>query len=598
MKMKIGMLVLVGIAICAILLASVSSVVSTQFFGDANKDDAINTKDFDRVVIPVGSDFMKGNILNKGMAPTASIMYEGLVTKNSWEDTYDCWLADSWEVSEDAKVWTFHLVKNATWHDGEPFTSEDVKFTHDYIKSKKLWLSWVISRVDYVECPDDYTAIFYLKTSYPAFLDELSHCPGIPIVPEHIWQNIDDPEHYKDNEFIGTGPFKFKNRIPGQYFVLETNENYHGTKPHVKEVVFKVISNKDSQILALKSGDVDALSGISPAVANMLKDRENIEIYSAPDVMIFDLGFNVKSYPSNITAFRKAMVHAIDREKICNTIFSGCARPMYTTFLMPSVAHDFVNPDTPKYDYDLAETKRLLKSAGFDDIDGDGKLEGPDGKDVTITIPTGGTAAGVWGYKIAEVLKNDWKELGIEVTIKQLEHSQWFKEIHKSPVWIFQIGYLNHDDPDDLSHFGSEAHFGDPNWHDYNNPAYDRLIEEIRSTADREKRNKIGYKMQEVLANDVPSVSICSADKMFAYRSDRFVGWEWEDVHPLSWWLEDIKILLNVKSVRDNISEEEAITQNESEGEGSEQKIPVNLCDLLIAIIVATSISIATRKRR
>ena len=510
---------------------------------------------FGRVVIPVdfAKDLIKGNILNKGGAPTSSIMYEGVITKSSWEGTYDGWLAESWEVSGDAKVWTFHLVENAKWHDGEPVTSEDVKFTHDYIKSKNLWLSSVLSRVDHVECPNDYTAVFYLKSSYPVFSDSLSHCPGIAIIPKHIWQSIDDPEYYEDNEFIGSGPFKFVNRIPDQYFKLEANENYHGGKPYVKEIVLKVFTSKDIQILALKSGEVDVVSDISPPIANSLKGTENIEVYSIPDTRGYEVGFNVKNYPSNITTFRKAMAHAIDREKICSIVFGGYASPTYTTFLMPGVAHDFVNPDTPIYDYNLTETKRLLKSVGFNDSDGDGVLEGPDGEDITITIPVGATAAAAGGVdnKIAEVLKNDWDELGIKVNIKQVEFSQWFMEVHKNPVFIVGMPYLMHDDPDDLAHFGSQAFFGKPNWYDYNNPAFDQLIEQERSTADREERKQIGYEMQKILANDVPTVPICSADTMIAYRSDRFVGWE--DVYPMYWGILDMKVVSNVKPASINV---------------------------------------------
>ncbi len=539
---------------------------SANDYADTNQDGKINVGDviqikliilekvpFGRVVIPIGafskgtgSVFMKGNILNIGRAPTASIAYEGLVTKTRGGG-YDGWLAESWEVSGDAKVWTFHLVKNAKWHDGEPFTSEDVIFTHDYLKSKKLWLSSVLSRVDHIECPDDYTAVFYMKTSYPVFTDSLSHTPGIAIIPKHLWKSIDDPENYVDEEFIGTGPFKLVNKIPEQYVKLEANGNYHGDKPQVREVVFKVITSKDSQILALKSGEVDVVNDISPVIADSLEGTKDIEVYPLPDTKGYEVGFNIKNYPSNIKAFRKAMAHAIDREKICNIVFGGYARPTYTTFLMPSVAHDFVDQDTPKYDYDLAETKRLLKSAEFSDTDGDGILEGPDGKDVTITIPVGGTAAAASGIdnKIAAILKNDWKELGIEVTIKQVDTQQWKKEVHKNPVFIVGMPYLMHDDPDDLAQFGSKAFFEKANWYDYDNPEYDKLIKEERSTADREERKEIGYKMQEILANDVPTVPICSADTMIAYRSDRFVGWE--DIYPL-YWDADMKILMEIKS--------------------------------------------------
>jgi peptide/nickel transport system substrate-binding protein len=585
--MKID-IILVGITIS--LLLALPATASGNLIGDANEDNKINMQDvtkieriileyddptdladanqngkinmqdvtyielvildripYGEVVIPVDSEFMKGNILNKGGGPTGSLLYEGLITKNK-EGEYDGWLAESWDVSDDARVWTFHLAKDAKWHDGEPFTSADVKFTHNYIKEKELWLSSVLSRVDHVECPDDYTVVFHLTSSHPAFLDDLSHCPGITIIPQHIWEDIDDPDHYEDDEYVGTGPFRFVNKIAGQYFELEANTAYHGDNPHVKRVVLKVITNKDSQVLALKSGEVDVVAELSAAVADSLEGVENIEVYSITDTRGYELGFNVNNHPADVKAFRRAMAHAIDREKICSIAFGGYATPTYTIFLMEGVAHDFVNPDTPVYDYDLDKAESMLKDAGFTDNDEDGILEGPDGNDVTITIPIGGKSASGVDEKIATILKEDWKNIGIEVTIKQVDFSQWFMEIHKNPAFIVGMPYLMHDDADDLGHFGSKSFFGKANWYDYNNPYYDQLVEDIRSTADREERKEIGYAMQDIIADDLPSVSICTTDTIFAYRSsgNGFVGWD--EVDPMYWDIVDLKTLLTIKS--------------------------------------------------
>lgn len=234
-----------GGALKALLMYFIVGALTVAASGADSSDDTL-------VVAASSSFFMTGNVLSTGMIPFSSYAYEGLITKNR-EGGYDGWLAESWEANDDASIWTFHLVKNAKWHDGQPFTSEDVKFTHDYLKQKKLWLSSVISKVDHVECPDENTAIFYLKTPFPAFLDSLSHCPGVGIIPKHIWEAVDDPDHYADDKFIGTGPFKFDNVIQDQYVKLVANEDYHGEKPQVKEVILKIITNKDSQILSLRS---------------------------------------------------------------------------------------------------------------------------------------------------------------------------------------------------------------------------------------------------------------------------------------------------------------------------------------------------------
>ena len=585
---------IIGIILSAMLLASIP-IVGAQFFGDANKDfDVINAHDFDRVVIPVDEDFSGANAISFGgwYGLVLGPIYEPLVKYNSRTDTYEPWLAESFEISDDAKVYTFHMVKNATWHDGVLVTCEDVKFTIEYMKSKRP--TWRTSLVDHVECPDKYTAIFYLNRCNPLFIEHGPNPWGGKIFPKHVWQNIDDPDRFKDTEFIGCGPFKFKKRIAGEYFVLEANENYHGDKPHVKEVVFKVIPHKDLQVLALKSGEVDIVYDVSFAIADDLEGKKNIGVYSIPETSFQILGFNCKLYPTNITEFRRALAHAVNKEKICNIAFGGRGT-VVDTFLLPSIARDFVNYDAPKYEYNITEAKRILKSAGFEDRDGDGWLEGPDGEDVIITTPVSEL------NRIIEILKADWEEeLGIKVKLISVESQLWFEEVHKKNIHTSGCPAYGRFEPNNLIWMRTYGHFNTPNRCGWSNSEFDALAEELIDTADREKRKEIGNRMQEILATEVPTVPICAPHTLVAYRSDRFIGWDSDPLYRPY----DKKILLNVKPVRDNVSadtgkkvEEKAIRENESEGEGSEQKIPLNLCDLLIAIILAISISIGARKR-
>jgi len=504
-----------------------------------------NSQSEDALVVATDSSFiMQGNMLFGigSSGSTGTHAYEHLLTRNR-EGGYDGGLADSWEGDDDATEWTFHLVE-AQWHDGEPFTSEDVEFTYNYITDNKLWLASVLSMVDYVDCPDDRTVVFHMKSPSPAFPDDLSHCPGICIIPEHIWEDIDDPAHYVDEEWIGTGPFKFNSMVLDQYVKLVANADYHGGKPAIGEVITKVIPNKDAQVLALKSGEVDVVSDISPAVARSIEGSNGIETFVAPGTRGYELGFNLNNYPTDILEFRKAMAHAIDREKICDIVFDGYATPTETTFLMPSVAYDYVNPDVPgdDYEYDLETAGEMLDAAGFTDSDGDGWREGSDGEDVVMTIPVAGSSSDA--SKIAEVLREDWKDLGIKVDMNQVDSSQQQSEYHNSNFFIVGMPYLMHDDVDDLTHFEVDSHFGKPNWYDYDELDYNALAEELRNTADRDERKEIGYRMQEMLAEDVPTVPICSSDVIFAYRADRFMGWE--DVVPQTWSV-DTNMLLHVR---------------------------------------------------
>jgi peptide/nickel transport system substrate-binding protein len=539
-----------------LLLASVPSAMGAQFFGDANEDGAIDIKDVTYVKLIIFgkksttelADANQDGRINVGDVIQIKLIiltniinfggwygfiinpcYEPLINYNPRTETYEPWLAESLEMSNDAKEYTFHLVKNAKWHDGVPVTSEDVKFTIDYLHEYRP--HWGRAKmVDHVECPDEHTAIFYMTSRDPMFIKGMGGPWSGKIYPKHIWENIDDPDTFEDTEFIGSGPFKFKKRIPGEFFVLEANRDYHGKMPRVKEVVFKVMPSKDVQILAVQKGELDVVYDISPAEANMLKGREGMKSYSFPEVSYQILHFNCKKYPTNITEFRRAMTYAVNKEKIINYVFGGHATLLYT-HLQPSIAHDMVNYDIPKYEYDLSEAQRQLKSAGFEDRDDDGILEGPNGEDLTMVLRQ---------TDITQILEEDFEELGI--VIEHADVDFWeSKDACNAHMGGCPAGDF---DPSDLIwRFTTYGFFDKPNWGRYSNAEFDALAEELQDTVDREKRKEIGYRMQEILALDMPAVPVCAPDSFVAYRSDNFIGWHdrpcWkkvlQDIQPAQW---------------------------------------------------------------
>jgi len=461
--------------------------------------------------------------MQKGGVPAGSLAYEGLVIKAT-NGTFEPALAKSWDVSDDAKTWTFYLVEDATWHDGVPFTCADVKFTNDYMKEKNLTLGFVLKDVSSISCPNDHTAVFTLKTSYSGFLDQISRQPGITISPRHYWENISDPQHYRDTDFVGTGRFKYEN-AEGNYFSYTVNDKYFGEVPKISGVILTVITNADSKILALKNGEIDVVSGITPAVADSLKGEKNIGLYTINDTGAYEVGFNMNEYPADNPEFRRAMSHAIDRDTIISLF--GTGRPTDTTFLIPGLAGDYVNQNvTGMYDYDLKKAEEILKAAGFTK-NAEGVLTGPDKKPVTITIPLGGKGAPNGGeQKIVTVLKEDWGKLGIAVsTLSYDDQSQYRAAVKKNAVFIDGFPVTLHDDADALVNFAVTP-TQETNYYNYNNSEYNTLVREIQNTPDKIKIKQLAYRMQELLARDIPSVPVCTTDTIVAYRSDRFTGWD------------------------------------------------------------------------
>ncbi|MDD1701968.1 MAG: ABC transporter substrate-binding protein [Methanoregula sp.] len=494
------------------------------------------------VVIPVDSPSSITYTSSMQKSGTPVGIMEGLVIKDR-NGKFDPLLAGSWNVSSDAKTWTFHLAKNATWNDGVPFTCADVKFTNDYMKAYNLTLGYVLNDVQSIDCPDDNTAVVTLKTSYSGFLDQISRQPGITISPKHIWENVTDPQHYQDTRFVGTGPFEYVQTAPG-YVQLKRNDNYYGKKANITGIVLKTITNADSQILALKNGEIDVVSGLTPAVAQSLAGEKNIAVYAINDTGAYEVAFNTAQYPANISAFRHAMSHAVDRDTI-SSIF-GTGRPTETTFLIPSLAGDYVNPaDVGMYDYNLTEAGEMLAAAGFV-RNSQGTLIGPDGQPVTITMPLG-SKGGNGNQKIVAVLKNDWAQLGITLTtLSYDDQTQYRKAVNQYPVFIDAFPVQLHDDPDALVNFAVTP-TQDTNYYNFNNASYNTLVSEIRNTPNQTEITELGYRMQDILAQEVPTVPVASTDTLVAYRTDRFTGW---DIGPGYHSITDPQVLLNLTPVQ------------------------------------------------
>jgi len=535
---------------CIVAFCILSGCTTTATTASASKPVESALSD---VIIPVDttSSITYSNGLKKDSSPPA--VYEGLVIKAP-NGKFDPSLAESWEVSDDAKTWTFHLV-NATWSDGVPFTCADVKFTKEYMKEKNLTLGFVLNDVQTIECPDDHTAVFTLKTSYSGFLDQISHTPGINFAPRHIWENITDPQHYADSTFVGTGPLVFVNAEPG-YVQLKRNDAYYGRVFNVSGVVLKLITNPDSQVLALKNGEIDVVSGLTPAVAQSLSGEKSISVYTINDTGTFEVAFNMNQYPSNITAFRQAMSHAVDRDTMSSLM--GTGSPTDSTFLIPDLAGDYVNPaDVGMYDYNLTKAGEILSAAGFTK-NAEGVLLGPEGKPVTITIPTGSeggsgkqnTGVNLGGgntQKIVTVLKNDWAKLGITLsTVTYDDKTRYRSAVNQNPVFIDSFPVQLHDDANALIDF-SVTPMQEANYYNYNNPEYNSLVNRMKNTSNQTEIKELAYMMQDLLARDIPTVPIGTTDTIVAYRNDRFTGW---DIGPGYHSILDPRVLANLTPVR------------------------------------------------
>src|SRR5690625_2456742 len=309
--------------------------------------------------------------INK-LGPTSFVgskIYEGLVTFTPDLEPKPR-LAESWEISDDGMTYTFHLRKGVQWHDGEPFTADDVIFSFtQFLPETTPRTGNIMKEVESIEAVDDHTVVFHMARPFPALI-YIMEATGGTIMPKHLYEGEDQYRSTPvNNKFIGTGPFKFKDWRKGSYIHLAKNENYwEDGKPYIDEIYFHIIPDANSRSIAFESGRVDAIrtGDVENFEINQLANLPNVELTNDGWEYlesIAELHINLRNEPMGDQRFRQALAHAINRDFIIDNIFSGFGKELNGAF-----SESYVFKDTSvetKYEYDPAKAEALLDEMGL-----------------------------------------------------------------------------------------------------------------------------------------------------------------------------------------------------------------------------------------
>lgn len=429
------------------------------------------------------------------------------------------WLAESWEVSSDGLTWTLHLVKNATWHDGKPFTSEDVKFTVTYVKEKGLsiWLDEV-EDITEVQTPDQYTVI--VKTSNPLSYFTTFILPRLPIIPKHIWETIENPKEYANEEPVGSGPFTFIEYKPGEYIRFGAYENYWKGKPHIDEILAKVEIPSDVAVMDLKKGAVDLVSIDTPYVKEVEGDP-NLKVVVSKGIYYDHLVLNTKRYPLSVKEFRQALAYAIDKAELVERVLLGYGDIVDAPGGVP--AFDFwYNKGVTKYPYNPDKAKEILDNLGFVDIDGDGYREAPNGTKIEIELCN---LAGYPPYiRMGDVIVEQVAKIGIKLNNVPVEWAAQSKKANERDFDILVWGWTISPEPAQyLGQFRRE----NPYWScgEMRNETFNEIFDAQKTELDPNKRREMIFTLQEILAQELPVIPIWAMNVIEAYRLDTFTGY-------------------------------------------------------------------------
>jgi peptide/nickel transport system substrate-binding protein len=419
-------------------------------------------------------------------------------------------LAESWDISKDGLTITFHLRKGVRWSDGVEFTADDIHFGYKTIIDEKTPTAYAedFRQISKAEVLDRYTfRVTYKKPFAPA----LSTWGNLTVLPRHLLEGKDITKSELARHPIGMGPFKFVRWVPGQEVVLESNHDYFEGRPYIDRYVYRVIPDSATMFLELKTGGVD-LMGLSPMQytkqTNSSIFRKSFRKYRYPVPSYTYLGFNLKSPLFADKRVRQALAYGIDKQELVDGVLLGLGSPATGPYVPGTWPY---NPNVKKYGYDKERAVTLLKEAGWEDRDGDGLLD-RDGRPFEFTIIT--NMGNNTRLKSATIIQWRLKMIGIKVNIKAVEWATFINEfIDKRRFEAVILGWSIGLDPDqyDIWH-SSKTKEKEFNFISFNNSEVDELLDRGRRSFDIEERKEIYFRIQDILAEEVPYIFLYVPD--------------------------------------------------------------------------------------
>ena len=399
-----------------------------------------------------------------------SNVFEGL-TRFMGDGSIVPGLAESWDISDDGTVYTFHLHDGVKFHDGTTMDAEDVKFSLDRARAEDSANAQkaLFAGIESVEVVDPLTVRVTLKEPNGNFLFNMAWGDAVIVAPESI-------DGIKQNP-VGTGAFRFANWVQGDKIELVKNPDYWGTPAKLDHVTFKFISDPTAAFAAVMAEDVDVFTGF-PAPENLPQfeadPRFQVLVGSTEGETI--LATNNRQPPFDNVKVREAMAHAIDRQALIDGAMFGYGTPIGTHFAPHHPAYVDLT-GLSKYDPDLS--RKLLAEAGF-----------PDGFETTLHLPPPSYAR-----RGGEIIQSQLAAVGIKAEIINVEWAQWLETVFRGKNYALTI--VSHTEPMDIGIYARPDYY-----FQYDNPDFQALMKELNATTDPARRTELLQKAQRIIAED------------------------------------------------------------------------------------------------
>lgn len=420
-------------------------------------------------------------------------------------------LASKWKALSPTR-YQVDLKRKVTFHDGAPLTAYDVAYTFNSLRDPDThspYYGVFKERFGVTEVKSSHRVVFNLVRPSAMFLSDLV----MGIVPKHLAHRFKIFNHNP----VGSGPYRLLSRRGDQKLELAAHNHFHDGPPRLPFMTVKVIRNEVTRYLELLSGKADLVqNALSPLYLQILTNHPLIKVKSAPSILYTYIGINLRDPILKNLQVRRALAHAIDRKAIIRYKFQG--RAVLSTGLLAPM-HWAYNDKVARYPYSIKKAMKLLDAAGYPDPDGAGPK-----KRFTITFKT---STDKFRISLAQVMAGYLNRAGIGVKIRPYEWGTFFSDIKKGNFQIYSLQWTDLVEPD-MYHWifhstripGPKNKAGGANRGAYINPELDKLLEQGQIAQERKTRRGIYNRVQEIIARDLPYISLWHEDNIAFFRHD------------------------------------------------------------------------------
>lgn len=454
------------------------------------------------------------------------------------DNSFSLGLAERAERSPDGRTWTFALRRGATFHDGQPVTSADVRFSLELYRNhpELPFLHGYTWAFESVETPDEATVVLHLKEAIPNLESQLVF---LFVLPSHLWEPYRDrPAEFANRAMVGSGPFRLVEQRPNEYLRLAAHRSHPLTPPKVDEVVFVTYGGLDALAQALRSGEVDMITEMPSTAVAALRREPGIEVVAGAPLSprVADLKLNQRDparcpeggvcsgHPAlRDVRVRRALARATPKRELLDVVLLGLGAPGLT--LVPDGFPTWFHHELADYPYDPAAAARELEAAGYADSDGDGVREMPGGGRplaLRFFFPSDSPAT----PRAAELVTRAWARAGVRVERRAVDPNALAAARSASDYDVILWSWESDPDPSFLlSVMASDELASGGNDTGWSHPEYDELFRRQAVTLDLAERRALVHRMQEIALAEVVYIVPFYPHTAEAFRTDRFRGW-------------------------------------------------------------------------